>query len=378
MSGNTIGEIFKVTTFGESHGRGIGVIVDGIPPYMELCEADVQKDLNRRRPGQSKVSTPREEKDQVEILSGVFEGRTMGPPVAMLIRNQNQDPSAYTDIKHKFRPGHADYGYYAKYGVRDWRGSGRASGRETACRVAAGAIAKKILAERGVTITGFSREIDGIRAETMDLSIIEDNIVRTCDPAVAEAMIEAIEAAGKAGDSVGGILEVHIKGCPIGLGNPIFDKLEAKLGQAFLSVGAVKGVEFGAGFDIATMKGSEYNDAFSASGDAVSTDTNNCGGIIGGISTGGDIVIRAAIRPPASIEKSQRTINVDKGEEDIQVFGRHDPCIVPRAVPVLEAMAAIVLVDAMLIQDAYDKYKCSEREAAEFMKREYQGYEPDK
>lgn len=372
MSGNSIGKLFTVTTFGESHGSGIGVIIDGIPPFMELSEADIQQDLNRRRPGQSKVSTPRDEKDKVEILSGVFDGRTMGPPVAMLIRNQNQDPSAYLNIKHKFRPGHADYGYYCKYGVRDWRGSGRASGRETACRVAAGAVAKKILAQRGVTITGFSREIGGIRAESVDLSIIEDNIVRTADPSVVQPMIESIEAAGKSGNSVGGILEVVIQGCPAGLGDPIFDKLEAKIGQAFLSVGSVKGVEFGAGFAIAKMTGKEYNDEYAVNEGTVVTETNNSGGITGGISTGNNIVVRAAIRPPASIEQKQQTINVDGEEDEIQVFGRHDPCIVPRAVPVLEAMAAIVLADALLIQDAYEKYKCTEDEAAEFMKKEWQ------
>ncbi len=373
MPGSSIGKIFKVTTFGESHGRAIGVIVEGVPPFMELCEADVQKDLDRRRPGQSKVSTPRKESDTVEIVSGVFDGRTMGPPVAMIIRNQNFDPGAYTTIKHKFRPGHADYSYLAKYGVRDWRGSGRASGRETACRVAAGAVAKKFLQSKGIDVIGFSQEIAGIKAETVDYDLIEDNIVRTGDPRVVDVMIDKIDKARENEDSVGGVVEVHVKGCPPGLGDPVFDKLDATLAHAIMSVGAVKGVEIGVGFGCRTMRGSEFNDAFEMQDDEVVTATNNCGGIIGGISIGSDIVLRAAIRPPASISQEQQTINVDGEEEPIEVRGRHDPCIVPRVVPVLEAMVALAIADALLVQSIYDTHRCDPEEAAQFIKKEWKG-----
>ncbi len=367
MAGDSFGKLLRVTTFGESHGAAIGVVIEGVPPNMELCEADIQRELDRRRPGQSKVSTPRAESDTVEILSGVFQGRTMGPPIAMIIRNRDQDPGAYREIRGKFRPGHADFGFLAKYGVRDWRGSGRASGRETACRVAAGAVAKKILAAEGITVTGFARQIGHVRAAAVDYAAIEQNIVRTADAAAADDMIAVIEAAKAKGNSVGGIIELHIQGCPAGLGEPVFDKMEALLAHAIMSVGAVKGVEVGVGFACATMTGVEYNDEFTAANGVLQTATNNCGGILGGITTGGEIVLRAAIRPPASIAAEQRTVTVKGEPTTIQTHGRHDPCIVPRAVPVLEAMAALAIADALLCQAAVEKRRCSPAESAEFM-----------
>ncbi|MBD3165246.1 chorismate synthase [bacterium] len=367
MAPNSIGTLFRVTTFGESHGPAIGVVVDGVPPYLELGEEDIQKELDRRRPGQSSVSTPRKESDTVEIVSGVFKGRTMGTPVAMIIRNRNHDSSAYDAIKHKYRPGHADFGYTAKYGVRDWRGSGRASGRETATRVAAGAVARKLLSSQNITVVGFARAIAGIHAQSVDYSVIEQNIVRTADAAAADAMIQKIEEAQASGDSVGGIIETHVKGCPAGLGDPVFDKLQATLAHAVLSVGAVKGVEFGAGFGCSGMRGSEYNDEFTVEQGRVRTKTNACGGILGGISTGEDIVIRAAVRAPASIALKQNTVTVDNTPDTIQTFGRHDPCVVPRAIPVVEAMVAIVLADALLQHNAYERFRCSQQQLRDFI-----------
>lgn len=355
MPGSSFGRIFRVTTFGESHGKAIGCIIEGMPPNIELDESDIQHDLNRRRPGQSAVATPRQEKDQVEIVSGVFEGKTMGPSIALIIRNKDYDPSAYVKFKHKFRPGHADYSYLVKYGIRDWRGSGRASGRETATRVAAGAVAKKFLAAHGITVTGYTSELAGIKAEKIDVSTIEDNIVRCPDPDKVQPMIDAVLAARDEGDSVGGVVEVRVSGMKPGLGDPVFDKLEARLAYGILSIGSVKGFEVGIGFGCTTMKGSEFNDPFVVEDGKVRTSTNHSGGILGGISTGEDVVVRAAIRPPASIAKKQQTINWDKEAEDIEVHGRHDPSIAPRAVPVLEAMVAMTIADCLLIQEVYLK-----------------------
>ena len=375
MPGSSFGRIFKVTTFGESHGRAIGCIVEGMPPNIPLHEDDIQVDLDRRRPGQSKVSTPRKETDTVEILSGVFDGLTTGSPIAMIIRNRNQEPSAYLDIKHKFRPGHADFSFLTKYGIRDWRGSGRASGRETATRVAAGALAKKILAHHGGRVVGFSSEIDGIKGESVDYDVIEtpENIVRCADKKVMDEMIKRIEEARDDEDSVGGVVEVHALNMPSGLGDPVFDKMEARLAHAVMSIGAVKGFEVGIGFDCVDMRGSEFNDEFYMEDGRVRTRTNQSGGILGGISTGEDIIIRAAIRPPASIAKKQKTVNVDHKDDDIEVHGRHDPCITPRAVPVVEAMVAIALADALLIQQIYQQYHPPQDEIAEFMKKEWGG-----
>ena len=354
MAGNSFGRLFRVTTFGESHGPAIGAIVDGMPPGIEIREADIQVELDRRRPGQSAVSTPRSEKDAVEILSGIFGGKTTGTPIALLIRNETQRSGDYEKLKDSYRPGHADFTYVAKYGLRDWRGGGRSSGRETAARVAAGAFAKKLLALRGVSIVGYSLEIAGVRAKRVDVSEIERNPVRAPDPEAARLMAEKVEAAKNSGDSVGGIAEVVVSGCPAGLGDPVFDKLEALLAHAVMSVGAVRGVEIGAGFSAARLHGSEYNDELYVAKETVRSRTNNAGGAIGGISTGEDIVIRAAFRPPASISLPQTTIDRDGKETTIKVEGRHDPCVVPRAVPVLEAMVALVLADCILVQDAND------------------------
>jgi len=354
MPGSSFGRIFRVTTFGESHGRAIGCIIEGMPPNIPLVEEDIQGDLDRRRPGQSEVATPRQETDTVEILSGVFDGLTMGPSIALLIRNKDSRPSAYEDLKHKFRPGHADYSYLVKYGIRDWRGSGRASGRETATRVAAGAVAKKLLAAHGITVTGYVSELAGLKAERLEMDTIESNIVRCPDPDKVDEMIARVIAARDAGDSVGGVVEVRVSGMKAGLGDPVFDKLEARLAYGIMSIGSVKGFEVGIGFACKDMNGSEFNDPFTIDETGkVRTTTNNSGGILGGISTGEDVVVRAAIRPPASIAKKQQTVNWDKKAEDIEVHGRHDPSIAPRAVPVLEAMVAMTIADCLLIQDVY-------------------------
>ncbi|NQZ67142.1 MAG: chorismate synthase [Lentisphaeria bacterium] len=375
MPGSSFGTIFKVTTFGESHGRAVGVIVEGVPPNIEICEAEIQVDMDRRRPGQSKVSTPRKESDKIEIVSGVFDGKTMGPPVTLMIRNNNQEPSAYLDIKHKFRPGHADFSYFTKYGLRDWRGSGRASGRETAARVAAGSVAKKVLQHYGVSVVGFSREIAGIKAKSVDYDIIEtpENIVRTPDLSVMDEMIERIQAAQKDENSVGGVVEVHVRNCPPGLGDPVFDKLEAKLAHGVMSIGAIKGFEVGIGFDCVGMFGHEFNDEFYMEDGRIRTKSNNSGGINGGISNGEDIIIRAAVRPPASIATEQDTVTVDKKDDTIEVHGRHDPCITPRAVPVVEAMVAITILDSLLFQEMYKQHRPSEEEMIEFMQKEWGG-----
>ena len=353
MPGSSFGRILTVTTFGESHGPAIGAVVDGVPPGIALDAADIQKELNRRRPGQSAITTPRAEKDTAEILSGVFDGLTTGTPIALLIRNEDKRSGDYDNLRELYRPGHADWTYSAKYGVRDWRGSGRASGRETATRVAAGAIARKILAARGVTITGFSREIDGVRAEVVDPQEIERNPARCPDPAVAPVMVQHIERAKAENDSVGGVVEVIATGCPAGLGDPVFDKLEALLAHAVMSVGAVRGVEIGSGFSATRMRGSLYNDEPFVEDGRMRTRTNNAGGIAGGISNGMDIVVRAALRPPASIARPQRTVDVKGAAVTVEIAGRHDPCIVPRAVPVVEAMVALVLADCLIVQSAY-------------------------
>jgi len=353
VPGSSFGRIFSVTTFGESHGAGVGVIVDGTPAGIPLATEDVQKELDRRRPGQSAITTPRAEKDRVEILSGVFDGLTTGTPIALLICNEDKRSGDYENLKGLFRPGHADWTYDAKYGVRDWRGSGRASGRETAARVAAGAIARKVLAAHGCTVMGYTREIDGVRAAVVEPDQIERNPARCPDPAAAALMIERIERAKADGDSVGGIVEVVAAGCPPGLGDPVFDKLEALLSHAIMSVGAVRGVEIGAGFAAARMRGSTYNDEPFLEAGRMRTRTNNAGGIAGGISNGMDIVIRAVLRPPASISRPQTTIDAAGAPVTVQIEGRHDPCIVPRAVPVLEAMTALVLADCLLVHGAY-------------------------
>ncbi len=350
MAGYIFGPIFRVTTFGESHGPAIGCIIDGVPPGIDLSEKDVQTDLDRRKPGQSAVTTPRQEDDKAEILSGVFEGKTTGAPLAILIRNKDQRSKDYSNIKDVFRPGHADYTIFQKFGIHDYRGGGRSSGRETAARVAAGAVAKKILAGQGITITAYTLSVGKVKAKNIDLSVIEKNIVRAPDLQAADEIIKIITDAREKGDSVGGIVEAIVKGCPTGLGDPVFDKLEAKLSHAIMSLGAVKGIEFGAGFNVSIMSGAENNDDVSLDNGRVVTKHNFSGGITGGISTGEAIIFRLAVKPPSSIARKQSAVTKDLSVTEIEVQGRHDPCLCPRIVPVVEAMAALVIVDAVLLQ----------------------------
>lgn len=341
MAGNTFGEAFKVTTFGESHGHSVGVIIDGATPGVELDEAYIQVQMDRRKPGQSSVTTPRKEYDKVHIVSGIFEGKTTGTPLMIVLHNQDMKPEAYSDIREAFRPGHADFTYTQKYGIRDYRGSGRASGRETAGRVAGGAVARKLLERRGVQVVAYTAAIGGIACETFDEASIETNAVRACDPEAAKRMIALVEDLAAQGDSCGGIVECRIRGVAPGLGEPVFDKLDAEFAKAMLSIGAVKGIEFGTGFEAASMRGSEHNDAMDANGFR----TNHAGGILGGISTGQEIVFRVAVKPTSSISLPQQTVNKHGEEQMIETIGRHDPCICPRIVPVIEAMACLVLED---------------------------------
>lgn len=341
MPGSTYGEAFKITTFGESHGIAVGVIVDGVTPGVPIDEAYIQKQMDRRKPGQSSVTTPRKEYDKIRILSGVFEGVTTGTPMAIQLFNEDMRPSAYDEISRMYRPGHADYTYDRKYGIRDYRGSGRASGRETAARVAGGAVARRLLERRGVSIVAYTQAVGGIVCETVDESAIEANPVRACDPAAAERMVRLIEELAQAGDSCGGVVECRIRGAAPGLGEPVFDKLDAELAKAMLSIGAVKGIEFGAGFEAAAMRGSEHNDGMDAGG----FQRNNAGGVLGGISTGEEIIFRIAVKPTSSISLPQQTVDIEGNEQEIRTIGRHDPCICPRIVPVVEAMAALVLED---------------------------------
>jgi chorismate synthase len=341
VPGNTFGHLFRVTTFGESHGLGVGVVVDGATPGVELAEPDIQRDLDRRRPGQSSVTTPRQESDAVTILSGVFEGNTTGTPILMLLRNRDADPSAYTAIRDLFRPGHADLTYVRKYGIRDHRGSGRASGRETTGRVAGGAVARAMLLRRGIRVHAYTARAAGVACRTVDLDAVEHNPMRACDPDVVAEMVRRVEDARARGDSVGGIVECRAFGVPAGLGEPVFDKLDADLAKAMLSIGAVKAIEFGAGFAAADMPGSEHNDPIGPYGLL----SNNCGGILGGISTGGEIVLRVAVKPTSSIGLEQATVNTLGEPTTIRTEGRHDPCICPRIVPVVEAMACLVIED---------------------------------
>jgi len=352
MAGNQFGNYFRVTTFGESHGRAIGVVVDGVRPGLTIDTDFVQKELDRRRPGQSAVTTSRKEEDRVEILSGVFEGKTTGTPICMLIWNKDQKPKEYERIKNMFRPGHAGYTYMAKYGITDYRGGGRSSGRETASRVAAGAVAKSLLAKEGIRIIGYTKEIAGIRCETIDYDAIEKNPLRAADPTAAQEMERAVLQAREEGDSVGGIVEVVVKNPPVGLGDPVFDKLEADLGKALLSVGAIRGFEVGNGFQVARLKGSENNDPMflDEKSGQIRTRTNNAGGIAGGISNGEDIIVRVAVKPPSSIRKEQETVTVDGKPALISIEGRHDPCICPRIVPVAESMVALTILDHLTRQ----------------------------
>jgi len=348
MGGNSFGTLFRIITWGESHGEALGVVIDGCPPRIDLSNEDIQKELDRRKPGKGKGSSPRKESDRVEILSGIFEGKTTGTPISLLIRNEDVDSSSYEEWKEVFRPGHADFTYQAKYGIRDYRGGGRASARETIGRVAAGAVAKKILRKEKVEIIAYTLELGGIRAEKIDYKEIERNILRCPDRKAAAAMGMKIEETKARGDTLGGIVEILVRGCPPGLGEPVFDKLEADLAKAVMSIGAVRGVEIGAGFGVTRMLGSQSNDPLGPEG----FKKNDAGGILGGISNGADIVLRAAVKPIPSISLEQRTVNQAMRPVSLRIKGRHDISAIPRINPVCEAMVAIVLVDHWLRQKA--------------------------
>jgi chorismate synthase len=349
--GNTFGHMFRITTWGESHGGGVGVVLDGCPPCVELSEADVQPELDRRRPGQSKIVTPRNEADQVEILSGVFEGKTLGTPIMMWVRNKDARPEAYSEMARKFRPSHADFTYETKYGIRNPHGGGRSSARETIGRVAAAAVAKKILClEYGVEIIAYVKQVQDIAAEintdTVTKDQVESNIVRCPDADTAEKMIERIEAIRKAGDSVGGIVECVIRGVPVGWGSPVFDRLEADLAKAMLSLPACKGFDVGSGFGGITLAGTQHNDPFRVTDEGgVITSSNRSGGVQGGISNGMPIYFRTAFKPTATVMHEQDTVDDNHQNTTLKGRGRHDPCVLPRAVPIVEAMAALVLMD---------------------------------
>ena len=345
MSGSSYGKLFKITTWGESHGRGLGVVIEGCPAGLPIKESEIQLELNRRRTGQSKVTTTRKEGDQIQIMSGVFKGKTTGTPISLLVENEDVDSSKYELIKDLYRPGHADYTYDMKYGFRDYRGGGRSSARETVGRVAAGAIAKKLLTRERIKIIGFTRQVGKHIAKNIDYREIENNIVRCPDNKIAEKMINSIMRARKKGDSLGGVVEVIAQGVPAGLGEPVFDRLDADLAKAVMSMPAVKGVEIGVGFQSAIMTGSECNDVFVMKNKKVITATNNAGGILGGISNGMDIVIRLVVKPTSSINKAQDTVTQQGKKAEIRVEGRHDPCVATRAVPIAEAMVAITLID---------------------------------
>ena len=345
MSGNSFGKSFVVTTFGESHGPALGCIVDGCPPGMALSEEDIQVDLDRRRPGRNKHTTQRNEPDQVRILSGVFEGRTTGTPIGLLIENTDQRSRDYGDIKDKFRPGHADYTYQQKYGIRDYRGGGRSSARETAMRVAAGAIAKKYLKESaGIEIGGFVAQLGPIELAAKDLSIVDDNPFFCADPDKLDELDAFMTALRRDGDSIGAKISVLVRKMPVGLGEPVFDKLEADLAHGLMSINAVKGVEVGAGFAAVTQRGSEHRDEMSAQGFS----KNDAGGTLGGISSGQDLLVSIALKPTSSITKPGKTIDASGSETEIVTKGRHDPCVGLRATPIAEAMVALVLIDHLL------------------------------
>lgn len=352
MAGNTLGKLFNLTTFGESHGEALGGIIDGCPAGLQIDLDFVQSELDRRRPGQSHITTQRKEGDKVEFLSGIFEGKSTGTPIGFIVRNENQRSNDYENNIDVYRPSHADYTYDAKYGMRDHRGGGRSSARETVSRVVAGAIAKLFLKQHGISVKAYTSQVGDIKLlkdyHHLDLNKIESNIVRCPDELVAEAMIQKIEQVRKSGDTIGGVISCVIKGTPVGLGEPVFDKLHADLGKAMLSINAVKGFEYGSGFEGTKMLGSLHNDLFIITDDTVKTKTNHSGGIQGGISNGEDIYFRVAFKPIATILQKQNTINSKDEETEMTGKGRHDPCVLPRAVPIVEAMAAIVLADHIL------------------------------
>lgn len=352
MAGSTFGKILTVTTFGESHGPAIGAVVDGFPAGLSLCEEDIQQFLDRRKPGQSSITTARKEADLVEILSGVFEGKTTGTSIGLLIRNTSQRSADYSEIMDIYRPGHADYGFDTKYGFRDYRGGGRSSGRETAARVAAGAIAEKFLREMGIDVYAFARKIGPVEIDdaNFDRDLILKNSTAMPDAAAHEAALSYLEKCREEKDSCGGMIEIRVKGMPSGVGDPVFDKLDARLAGALMSIGAVKSVEIGDGISVAGARGSENNDAFAVCDGKVVKKTNHSGGILGGMSDGSEIVIRLGVKPTPSIFSEQETIDIHGNERTIAIKGRHDPIVVPRAVVVAETMTSLVLLDAMLCQ----------------------------
>ncbi|HZY78041.1 MAG TPA: chorismate synthase [Cyclobacteriaceae bacterium] len=348
---NSYGILFRISTFGESHGPAIGVVIDGCPAGLDIDSVFIQSELDRRKPGQSKITTQRKEDDSFKILSGVFEGKSTGTPITIVIENQDQRSKDYSHIENTFRPSHADYTYQAKYGIRDHRGGGRSSARETAARVASGAVAKLLLKKSGITINAFVSQVGDITAPhytSLDLNNTENNIVRCPDQATAEKMIALIDQVRLDRDTIGGIVTCVIKGSPVGLGEPVFDKLHAELGKAMLSINAVKGFEYGSGFDGVKLRGSQHNDEFYKDGDKVRTRTNHSGGVQGGISNGEDIYFNVAFKPVATIMQDQQSIDKDGNEAVVSGKGRHDPCVVPRAVPIVESMASLVMADFFL------------------------------
>lgn len=358
---NTFGKLFTLTTFGESHGVAVGGVVDGMPPGIPIDIDFIQRELARRKPGQSRITTDRKELDQVELLSGVFEGKSTGTPIGFIVRNRNQQSKDYDSIANLFRPSHADYTYYNKYGIRDYRGGGRASARITLSRVVAGALAKLVLKQKGISITAYTSQVGNITLDKdyqkYDFSLIESNPVRCPEPEKAKEMEALIAEMKREGDTIGGIVTCVIKGCPVGLGEPEFDKLHAQLGAAMLSINAAKGFEYGEGFAGSSWRGSQQNDVFIPSSDkqqahGIKTKTNHSGGIQGGISNGEDIYFRVAFKPVATLLMEQETVNKEGEATKIDVHGRHDPCVLPRAVPIVEAMAAMTILDALLVDNA--------------------------
>ena len=357
---NTFGELFRLTTFGESHGPGVGGVIDGMPPGVEVDLDFIQHELDRRRPGQSALTTARKEGDKVEILSGVFEGKTTGCPIGFLVRNENQHSNDYDNLRNLFRPSHADFTYFKKYGLRDHRGGGRTSARETIARVVGGAFAKLALRRLGISITAYTSQVGHIALSgtyaDLDLSLVESNPVRCPDEKVAEEMAKLIAEVKAEGDTIGGIISCVVKGCPPGLGEPVFGKLHARLGAAMLSINAVKGFEYGAGFAGVTQRGSEQNDVFVRRSDgSIGTLTNRSGGIQGGISNGEDIYFRVAFKPVATLLREQQTVDIAGNAVSVKARGRHEPCVLPRAVPIVEAMTSMVLLDSYMF---YSRYKC--------------------
>ena len=361
MAGNTFGHLFRVTTFGESHGGAVGCVIDGCPPNIEITAEEIQKELDRRKPGQSAITTPRKEQDIIHILSGVFEGKTTGTPILMLAHNTDTRPEDYGNLIELYRPGHADFTYEAKYGIRNWKGSGRASARETLARVASGALAKKYLKEKlGVEVLSYVESVGDIKTTvdfnevTMDQ--IESNIIRCPDGEIAEKMIKLVEEVRDDGDSIGGVIRGVIKHVPAGLGEPVFDKIPSELGKAMMSINAVKGFEIGSGFEGTTMRGSQHNDEFFVDeNQTIQTKTNHAGGTLGGISTGQTIHFRVAFKPVSTISKKQKTVNKQKEEIAMEASGRHDPCVLPRAVPIVDAMSALVIMDQYLRHKAQNQ-----------------------